>query len=246
MAKKPDSPQQILRRLFEENKRHSNQINEEANRFFELAGRAISEFTKDPENEHHESTTIGFHQPIKEMMRKLLIAEYVVTLNPDNELDKPLLAAFAAAGLDHRNPLDWKRLIREFAIAHFLLGRRSGAPPKWDGGRYCRLLAQVHDLKLKNPRLKDKPACGILCRQPEYRHLSVERLRKALREGRNPDFNDILSVSLEQNLINARVRFQQENRPWTPEIEAELKKKLTADLTDWIANNWLKKDRNKY
>jgi hypothetical protein len=243
MAKKPDPPKRILRRLFEENKRHSNQINEDANKLFELAGRAIDGFTKDSETS--ESAIIGFHRPIKEMMRKLLIADYVLTLNPDSELDKPLLAAFAKAGLDHRKPLDWKLLFREFAIA-FFARRESGAPLKWTGGRYCRLLAHIHQLKLERPDLKDRPACEILRRrQPEYRELSVERLRKALGEARKPGFNDILLHALEQKLKNARDRYLQENRAWTPEIEAELRKKFTSELIDWIANNWLNKDRDK-
>ena len=183
-------------------------------------------------------------------MRKSLVADYVLTLNPDNELDKPLAAAFAAAGLDHKNPLHWKTLLREFAIAHFLPRRGGGAPIKWSGGRYCRLLAQVCELKLKNPTLNDRRACEFLRNRPEYRQksgkpLSVDRLRKALREARNPDFNDILSGSLEQNLTNARVRRQQENRSWTSEIEAELRKKFIAELTDWIANNWLKRGENR-
>jgi hypothetical protein len=209
-----------------------------------LAGRAVNEFTKDPEND--DSPTIGFHAPIKAMMQKLLIADYVLTLNPDNELDKPLLAAFAAAGLDHRNPLDWKRLFREFGIAHFAPKRRRGAPPKWIGGPYCRLLAHVQQLKLENPNLKDSPACIILRRRdPEYRKLSFHHLRKLLRQAQKPKYNDILSQSLEHNLKSAQVRYLQENRPWTPEIEAGLRKKFTAALTDWIANNWLKKDQNK-
>ena len=240
MAKKPDNPKRILRKLFEENKRHSNQINEDAKRLFELAGRAIDEFTKDPET--NKSPTIGLHQPIKDMMRALLIAQSIMTLNSDNELDKPLLKAFSAAGLDHRNPLDWKLLLREFANAFFAPGRGVGAPRKWTGARYCRLLAHIHQLKLEKPSLKDRPACAILRkRQPEYRHPAVDHLRKLLRQARNPKFNDILSRLLEQFLIDARVRYLQENRPWTPEIEAELRKKLTANLIGWIKNNWLKK-----
>ena len=178
-------------------------------------------------------------------MRKSLIADYIFTLNPDHELDKPLVMAFAAAGLNHKNPFHWKLLLREFAIAHFLPRRGGGAPTKWTANRYCRLLAQVHQLKLNNAHLTDKGACTILCKWPEYqqkseKRLSVERLRKALREARNPVINDILSSSLERNLIHAQMRHQKENRQWTPAIEAELRKRLIADLTDWIAKNWLK------
>jgi hypothetical protein len=249
MAKTPDTPERRLARLFEENKRRSNKADEADNKRFELFERVISENTGKEAQKESDGSTIGeFHDAIRAMMRKSLIADYVLTLNPSSELDKPLAAAFAAAGLDHKNPLHWKRLIREFAIAHFVPRRGGGAPTKWTADRYCRLLGQVHHLKLKNPRLKDKPACAILCKLPEYRQksekrLSVERLRRALREARNPKFNDFLSGSLEQSLINARAQREQESRLWSPEIEAELRKNLVAKLIDQIATNW-KTDAN--
>jgi hypothetical protein len=252
MAKTSDSPERRLDRFFAGNKRRSNKLDEVDNKLLELLEEVISENKeKEAEKEYDGSTTVGeFHDAIRAMMRKSLIADYVLTLNLDNELDKPLAAAFAAAGLDYKNPLHWKLLLREFAIAHFVPKRGGGAPIKWTADRYCRLLAQVHQLKLNNAHLTDRGACTIICKWPEYqqkseKRLSVERLRKALREARNPDINDILSRSLEQNLIHARVRCQQENRSWTPGIAAELRKKLIADLTNWIAKNWLKRNGNK-
>jgi hypothetical protein len=244
MAKNP-SPQQILSRLFEENKR-SNKLEVAAQRLSELAEGVIREDLEKAVG----GESVEFHEPFIAIMRTLLLAQGVLTLNSDDERDKPLASAFAAANLDPNNIHNWKLLLREFAIAHFAPRRGAGAPLKWPADRYCRLLAQVHQLKVKNPSLKNTRACGLLCKQPEYRQksgkpLSVDRLRKALREARDPAFNDILSRSLEQNLINARIRRQQENRPWTPEIEAELRKNFTAALTDWIANNWLEKDQNK-
>ena len=244
MAKNP-SPQQILSRLFEENKR-SNKLEAVAQRLSELAEGVIREDLEKKVG----TESVEFHAPLITMMRTLLLAQYVLTLNSDDERDKPLATAFVAANLDPNNIHNWKLLLREFAIAHFAPRRGAGAPLKWPADRYCRLAAQVHQLKVKNPSLKDKPACDLLRKQPEYRQksgkpLSLDRLRTALREARKPDHNDILSRSLEQNLTNARIQSQQENRPWSPKIEAELKKKLTTDLNDWIANNWLKRDRNK-
>ncbi len=203
MAKKPDSPQQILRRLFEENKRYSNELEAEANKLSELVESLIKE-DLEQEEAVEWNTMLKFHAAPIAMMQTFSIAMSALTLNPNDERDKPLAAAFAAASLDYKKPHHWKLLIRELAAAFFVPRRKAGAPIKWPADRYCRLLAQVRQLKLDNPRLSDDRACALLCKRPEYQQksgkaLSAERLRKALREARNPDFNDILARSLEQN-----------------------------------------------
>jgi hypothetical protein len=248
MARTPDNPEQRLRRLFEENKRYSNELEAEANKLSELAESLIKE-DLEQEEAVEWNTMLKFHAAPIAMMQALFIATSALTLNPDDERDKPLAAAFAAASLDPKKPHHWKLLIREFAFAHFVPRRGIGAPIKWFGDRYCRLLAQVHQLKLKNPNLTDRGACAILCKLPEYqqksgRRLSVERLRKALREARNPDFNDILARMLQQVLTNARLQHQQGNRPWTSEIEAKLSRRILPRLIDSIATNW-KTDNKK-
>ncbi len=81
MAKTSDSPEGRLDRFFAENKRRSNKLKEADNKLLELFERVISENKgKEAEKEYDGSTTVGeFHDAIRAMMRKSLIADYVLT-----------------------------------------------------------------------------------------------------------------------------------------------------------------------
>jgi hypothetical protein len=106
-------------------------------------------------------------------------------------VERSILDAFQAFGLDHRSLSDWRALVSHLAHVLFPTPRPSGAPRKWTDERLCKLLADVAAYKRKNPEASDVAIC-IWLKKKWPKH-SPERLRRVLQDARNPARNDLLA-----------------------------------------------------
>jgi hypothetical protein len=117
---------------------------------------------------------------------------------PTLPITSPLAAAFGAAELDPNDPIHWYQLLTFFAWAHFGDRRKRGAPTKWDSARYCTLINDFNAMKLRNQALSDEDVFKHLGRGSGYRTrkrpLSPSRLRKLLKEARDPKRNELLGA----------------------------------------------------
>jgi hypothetical protein len=112
-------------------------------------------------------------------------------LGEGDHWDKPILDAFKAFGLDHRNDGDWCRLVFYLARVLFPKRRPSGPQKKWTDKRHFQLLADVAAYKRKHPKASDAEICGWLHRK-SYPETS-DGLRRALQDARNPKRNSELA-----------------------------------------------------
>jgi hypothetical protein len=122
---------------------------------------------------------------IKELAASLRLDE------KDPFFDGPVIAAFKAFDLDHRNNADWYRLVTHLARVLFTRDR-SGPGKKWTAARLCQLLADFAARKRKHPKAPDTEICDWL-HMKSYRDESSEALRRALRDARNPKRNSDLA-----------------------------------------------------
>lgn len=140
----------------------------------------------------------------------LLLWEMASTFAPnDRAIDRAVTTAFSASKLDIKNPLDWRLLLEVFCWAHFGEHKKAGAPVRWTDERYCALLRHVAEAKATKRVTTDKAACAAIKKMfaSAYSAISAERLRKALREARDPSFNRTLAKPVYTAAMSeARVR----------------------------------------
>ena len=112
-----------------------------------------------------------------------------------------MVTAFEKAGLDFGNPLDWRRLMEMFCWAHY---GELGSPGKridWTAQKYYDLLRDVHDTKKELKCIEDAAALKYLIEHNFKKYpYSYDRLKKALGEARNPNFNLLLSRPTDEPL----------------------------------------------
>jgi hypothetical protein len=113
-------------------------------------------------------------------------------LNEKDPFFGPILDAFRAFGLDHRNDGDWHKLVFHLARVLFPKRRPSGPQRKWTDERRFQLLADVAAYKRKRPKASDAEICGWLHRK-SYPDESSDGLRRALHDARNPKRNSELA-----------------------------------------------------
>jgi hypothetical protein len=89
-----------------------------------------------------------------------LLWNTVLNLNEKDQKNIEILRAFETAGLDHRNPFHWRKLLECFAKAHF--GKKKTKPKKWDAFEFCVLLKDYLDVTRNHPELKASEACKLL------------------------------------------------------------------------------------
>jgi hypothetical protein len=149
---------------------------------------------------------IAFAKRIKERIKDSSSPSLLDLANPDEKkklaaslwLDEkdpfvgPVLDAFRAFGLDHQNDGDWCRLVFCLARVVFPKRRRSGPLRKWTDERLFQLLADAAAYKRKRPEASDAEICGWLHKKG-YPDESVDALRRALRDARNPKRNSELA-----------------------------------------------------
>jgi len=113
-------------------------------------------------------------------------------LDEKDPVSGPVIRAFSAFGLDHRNSSDWCTLATHLARVLFA-GRRPGGPPKkWTAERLFLLLAQVATYKREHPKASDTAICTWLHKK-SYADENLEALRRALHDARNPKRNSELA-----------------------------------------------------
>jgi hypothetical protein len=110
-------------------------------------------------------------------------------LNEKDPVFGSVSRAFKAFGLDHRNNSDWYSLVARLARVLFPI-RRPGEK-KWTAERLFLLLAQVASYKRKQPKPSDTAICSWLLNS--YPDETLEALRRALQDARNPKRNSELA-----------------------------------------------------
>ena len=191
-----------------------------------------------------EGVVIDPHTQLKPGQEAVQKALREIALNvSDGDVDKPIRVAFQRAGLDVHNPLHWRLLIWMFSRAHFGARTQPGAPRFWTTERYCDLLSDIWHIKAKKP-MRDKDACRVLLKTKPYgrgqKQLTVERLRKALREARDPKLNSVLAMRVQAALQAFMARYEQDNKQWTSQIQRECERKTSKQGADWIGQNWIR------
>jgi hypothetical protein len=110
-------------------------------------------------------------------------------LNEKDPFFGPVSRAFKAFGLDRRNSSDWCTLATH--LARVLFAGRRPKRKKWTAERLFLLLAQVASYKRKRPEASDTAICTWL--KKSYAGETLEALRSALRDARNPKRNSKLA-----------------------------------------------------
>src|SRR5262249_37221659 len=112
-------------------------------------------------------------------------------LNEKDPVFGPVSRAFKAFGLDHRNDRDWYNLAVRLARVLFPIRRPGGPRKKWTAERLFLLLAQVASYKRTRPKASDTAICSWLLKS--YADETVDALRRALHDARNPKRNSELA-----------------------------------------------------
>jgi hypothetical protein len=174
----------------------------------------------------------------------VVFAEAAVHLDHAHPPDQAIEAAFDAAGLSYRNPLDWRLLMQCFCWAHFGPRGEAGAHRVWTNERYAELLHDVERLKVEaraaHRRLFDIDACKELRtrHKKKYGKMTLARLRRTLSEARHPDYNGRL-----RTLLFTKALAYQETSPLKSEKErGALLKRLRKECCVEIACNWRPRD----
>jgi len=160
----------------------------------------------------------------------------------DAETDKPIKTAFRKAGLDEKNPLHWRILIWMFARAHFGPTPKLGARRVWTADKYCDLLSDFAQVKSRNRQLGVSGVCRQLLKKRLYgrgkKPLTVERLRKAYAEARNPKYNVFIATQLVEKLLQLQTQYSLAGKDGTPRIAGQHERELTESIIKWIEANW--------
>ena len=138
----------------------------------------------------------------------------------------PLIRAFKAFGLDHRNNDDWYDLAAHLARVLFQK-HQPGPQKKWTDERLFQLLADVAAYNRKRPQASDSEICDWLHRHKKnYADESSDALRRALRDARNPKCNSELA-----EMANLVARKKTGN--WTRALDEA----TTVKSVNWIIEN---------
>jgi hypothetical protein len=189
----------------------------------------------------HFATPEAVVEEVKERRRDLtldpndplvrgLIAAVALRLDPNDGWDNVVRVAFEKAGLDHKNPIHWRILMRQFAGAHYRIKRGRGAPSLWDAKRYCRLLQDEARVWSQHPTFSNEDVCRTIARRSGYTNargqrqgkpLSKDRIKSALREARESRCNADLAAYLLRMMRSGRAYYLKEGWAWSPATEAE-------------------------
>jgi hypothetical protein len=127
--------------------------------------------------------------------KEKLAASLWLRLDEKDPLIGPVIRAFKAFGLDHRNNSDWYNLAAHLARVLFAGRQPGGRRKKWTDDRLYLLLAQVAAYKRKHPKASDTAICHWLLK--DYPDEKLEALRRALHDARNPKRNSELALMTE-------------------------------------------------
>jgi hypothetical protein len=146
--------------------------------------------------------------------------------------DQMLIKAFDAAGLDHRDPTDWRTLLSCFVEAHF--GSKETKPVKWDALYLNEVFKDYSEVKTNHPKLKDFDICKFLQKDKRYKDRyggNFDALRKLVRVAKNPKHNALLRYSETSDPLVKMFRDLLESKgiDWDERFEEWAKEMVTAD-----------------
>src|SRR5215467_15860700 len=79
----------------------------------------------------------------------------------EKPINHPLVDAFKAFGLDHKNLSDWRRLMSIFADVHFSK-HKPGRPKDWTDLKLCQLLIDFTAIQRDKPGRPETEVCHAL------------------------------------------------------------------------------------
>jgi hypothetical protein len=146
--------------------------------------------------------------------------------------DQMLLKAFEAAGLDHRDPMDWRNLLSCFVEAHF--GSKETKPVKWDAFYLNEVFKDYSEVKTNYPELKDFDICKFLQKDKRYKDRyggNFDALRKLVRVAKNPKHNVLLRYTETSDPLVKMLRDLLESKgiDWDERLEEWAKEMVTTD-----------------
>jgi hypothetical protein len=149
-------------------------------------------------------------------------------LNIADENDTAMLAAFAAAGLNHRNPLHWRVLLSAFSEVHF--GKKRTKPIKWDPSAYWSVFIDCVNVVKEGKARNRSEIPAVLAKDKRYKekygNYSSHALRRLVRHALSPEYNLFLRhPELGDPLLQLyREDYEAKGGAWTPEVHAHFKR----------------------
>jgi hypothetical protein len=152
------------------------------------------------------------------------IARVAFELDPTKAEDAPVLAAFSAAGLDHKNLRHWRKLLEIFCDVHFAKSKTK--PVTWDMVALIDVANDYFIEKKAHPKLKHQELCKKLHKKhkDKYGDYNFDSFRKIVRKAINPNTMPVLRYpSMKDPLLKImRAQYEKDGVVWTPELEKVL------------------------
>jgi len=155
-------------------------------------------------------------------------------LDSADAADAAMLRAFEQAGLDHRDPRDWRTLLSLFAEVHF--GKIKTKSVKWDMAALLDLLIDYREVQKKNPQLSGVNICKFLRTdksfKTKYGRYTTDALRKLVRYARSPKHNVLLRhPEMHDPLLQLfRDEYESKGLVWSPELEATMRRLIDKSV----------------
>jgi hypothetical protein len=119
------------------------------------------------------------------------------------KLARPLDLAFKKAKLDSGNKEHWIQLT--FQLAWTVFGTRGpGAPKSWTKKRLRRLLADVRNIKIDDPRLSELKCCTQLVKEGKYKETATT-LRRVLQTAKKREEESRLLAAAREPAVVSEV-----------------------------------------
>ena len=129
-----------------------------------------------------------------------------------------------------------------FARAHFGPKPNLGAPKAWTAEKYCQLLYDIAQVQSRHSRLSDTAACIAVLKKKSYgrgkKPITAERLRRALREARDPRRNTIIAFWVAKKLQEQQMNCSVAGKEWTPQLARQHEIQFVELIIEWIEDNW--------
>jgi len=128
---------------------------------------------------------VGWDLLMENEIAREMSVERAFALDPQISEDASILAAFSAAGLNPKNPIDWRTLMKLFCEVHF--GPAKTKPKSWTEFEYFILAKQALELYPKIVKRGDKLTATKLAEElqksfEEYEDYNADAFRKRVRE----------------------------------------------------------------
>jgi hypothetical protein len=119
------------------------------------------------------------------------------------KLARPLDLAFKNAKLDSGNEEHWTQLTVQLAWAVY--GTRDpGAPKSWTKKRLRRLLADVRNIKIDDPRLSELECCKLLVKKGKFKETATT-LRRVLQTAKKREKESRLLAAVREPTVVSEI-----------------------------------------